>query len=105
VSFRTGQNGSQLLCRVATNAGFSSTWSCFAACLVLLETILASSNSWVSILNLMAVVKMLANKCDDGNDAISAGSLYVIRIGRDLHVMIVWDPLEFRFSLFFHSVY
>ena len=74
---------------------------------MLLETILASSNSWVqlSILNLRAVVKMLANKCDDGNDAIGGGSLYVIRIGRDLHVMIVWDPLEFRFSLFFHSVY
>jgi len=42
----------------------------------------------------MAVVKMLANKCDDGNDAIGGGSLYVIRIGRDLHVMIVWDPLD-----------
>ena len=47
----------------------------------------------------MAVVKMLANKCDDGNDAIGGGSLYVIRIGRDLHVMIVWDPLDSLCSL------
>jgi hypothetical protein len=39
-------------------------------------------------------MKMLANKCDDVTDAIGVGSLYVIRIGRGLHAMIVWDPLD-----------
>ena len=37
---------------------------------------------------------MLANKCDDVTNAIGMGSLYVIQIGRSLHVMIVWDPLD-----------
>jgi len=39
-------------------------------------------------------MKMLANKCDDVTNAIGMGSLYVIQIGRSLHVMIVWDPLD-----------